>query len=332
MGAHFYTLAGRTIVCDRSLPLLAGAALGRAGERGAITIRFGSGSGAVPHPPSWFHSWLRPGDSGETWLRFAEVEQGFLLDAPEQAQFAVSLTGDDIACFPSPAIAESTLHHLLLDHVLPLALGIMGDVVLHASGVALHGRSIALVGPSGRGKSTLAAHLGTRGAEILTDDCLVLRELDGKWYALPYYQGLRLWPESLQIVLPGTFERIKVSGGSDKECVLRHPAITFRREPARLGMIALLQEERPDVRAIALSALSHRDALMSVLPLMFFFEVRTRLALRNQFERLCRLVEVVPVCLFDFPRQFEALPNVGAAVVRAAPTNHRTGRALCADA
>lgn len=66
----------------------------------------------------------------------------------------------------------------------------LGDVILHASGVALDGKGYAFVGPAGVGKSTLAAHLAQRhGALVLGEDQVVLRYLGGRFwiYGTPWH-------------------------------------------------------------------------------------------------------------------------------------------------
>lgn len=51
-------------------------------------------------------------------------------------------------------------------------------LVLHASTVAIGGRAVVLIGPSGVGKSDLALRLIDRGATLVADDCTRL-ERDG---------------------------------------------------------------------------------------------------------------------------------------------------------
>ena len=51
---------------------------------------------------------------------------------------------------------------------------------VHAAGVALHGRGIALAGTSGSGKTTLALALALAGFDLLGDDMLFLRAESGE--------------------------------------------------------------------------------------------------------------------------------------------------------
>lgn len=78
-----------------------------------------------------------------------------------------------------------------------------GDVILHASGVALDGRGYAFAGAAGVGKSTLAASLMTApeseaedapdvgsGATVLGEDQVILRFLDKQFwiYGTPWHE------------------------------------------------------------------------------------------------------------------------------------------------
>lgn len=313
MAAHRYRLGGRTVACNR--PLYGIAAQAARGAKAEIEIHVAAAGAAAPRGRTWFHSWVGADDKGAPRLRFGFSRGQYLLDAPRAARFLVSMAGNEIICFPARGLAQSSFYHLLLDQVLPLALGLMGDVVLHASAVVLAGEALALAGPSGRGKSTLAAHLGARGAQVLTDDCLVLRESGDAWRAFPFDQGIRLSRDSVRAALRGPVEGTEVAEGSAKLRILRHAGIAFRRQPAPLGVIVLPQERRRALRRAALARLTPREAMMALLPQMFFFEIRRKLALRNQFERLCRLVESVPVYRLDLPSDLKLLRDAADALL-----------------
>jgi serine kinase of HPr protein (carbohydrate metabolism regulator) len=56
---------------------------------------------------------------------------------------------------------------------------------LHATCVAIGGRGVLLMGPSGSGKSDLALRLIDRGAGLVSDDYTVLTAADGQLVASP---------------------------------------------------------------------------------------------------------------------------------------------------
>ncbi len=56
-------------------------------------------------------------------------------------------------------------------------------LILHASCVAVAGRGLLILGPSGSGKSSLALHLLALGAGLVADDRTELRVQDGRLVA-----------------------------------------------------------------------------------------------------------------------------------------------------
>ncbi|MBY6068615.1 HPr kinase/phosphatase C-terminal domain-containing protein [Leisingera aquaemixtae] len=54
------------------------------------------------------------------------------------------------------------------------------SLILHASCVALEGRGLLITGTSGQGKSALALQLMAYGAQLVADDRVLLRQMDGQ--------------------------------------------------------------------------------------------------------------------------------------------------------
>ena len=75
------------------------------------------------------------------------------------------------------ASAES-FQSYLLGWVLSFALVKQGYEPLHATAVVVDGKAVAFLGTSGDGKSTLAAAFLHAGHTLLTDDLLLIREID----------------------------------------------------------------------------------------------------------------------------------------------------------
>lgn len=65
-----------------------------------------------------------------------------------------------------------------------LALAARGIHAIHASAVLLGGQALAAVGPSGRGKSTVAAALVAEGAAPFADDRILLLARPDGWWAI----------------------------------------------------------------------------------------------------------------------------------------------------
>src|ERR1051326_5999853 len=71
-----------------------------------------------------------------------------------------------------------------------------GLIPLHASAIAVNARTVALAGPSGVGKSTLAAAFAIRGHAVLSDDICIVNTREGPT-VLPSTPRLRLWRQAL---------------------------------------------------------------------------------------------------------------------------------------
>src|SRR6185437_8241442 len=70
-----------------------------------------------------------------------------------------------------------------------------GLLPLHASAISVNGKAVALAGPSGVGKSTLAAALVGNHAVLADDICII--DPSDRPTMLPSTPRLRLWREAL---------------------------------------------------------------------------------------------------------------------------------------
>jgi serine kinase of HPr protein (carbohydrate metabolism regulator) len=61
----------------------------------------------------------------------------------------------------------------------------MSPETLHATAVAINGRAVLIMGPSGAGKSDLALRLIDRGAMLVSDDYIMVRQSAGLVLAEP---------------------------------------------------------------------------------------------------------------------------------------------------
>ena len=87
---------------------------------------------------------------------------------------------DRIEIAPGEPLDFEDLGALLVANVLPALLWQRGAFVLHAACVSLpNGLTIAIAGPSGTGKSRLAASFVEGGAQLIGDDSLALSISDG---------------------------------------------------------------------------------------------------------------------------------------------------------
>lgn len=114
------------------------------------------------------------GSGEDRWYTATATESGYLLRFRDCGELVVSADLDEVLVRRDPSGRADLLPVLLAGTGTAFLLALLGKTVLHASAVAVQGSALAFVGESGQGKSTLAALLCTAGAELITDDVLVV--------------------------------------------------------------------------------------------------------------------------------------------------------------
>jgi hypothetical protein len=160
-----YSLHG--LVVDSDLAIHAPAA--PANQSTNVTVRAVS---AVAWPPSETSKVLYDQlFEGKAWHQVIQGNARTLVAFHGVALFLISEQFDTIEYTWISDEPEHLGPILLEGYVMALLLALRGNCVLHASAVALaDGRALALVGPSGAGKTTLATLLAAGGKKHLADD------------------------------------------------------------------------------------------------------------------------------------------------------------------
>ena len=112
-------------------------------------------------------------DDGSVWTEFHRDGDNYLLRFPGLADFLVSADGRKVRVHAVETTDESTIEHLYINQLVPLALSRQGIPTFHASVVTVPGGAVAFLGKTGAGKSTLAASFALQGSAFLTDDGLI---------------------------------------------------------------------------------------------------------------------------------------------------------------
>ncbi|QPV64358.1 hypothetical protein I7X12_07015 [Halosimplex litoreum] len=102
--------------------------------------------------------------------------------------------GERVVCDPdSEDLVERDLFRRLLENeMIGLLLHQRGNLVLHASAVAVDGNGVVFLGPRGAGKSTTATAMQLEGYPMLEDDVVGIRFDSGTPMVLPGVPQLRL--------------------------------------------------------------------------------------------------------------------------------------------
>lgn len=297
-----YAVAGITIATELELPELPAAPDGPA----SWTVVLDPAASAGPVQPAYE---LRTPDDDALWATLGAGEDRYLLSYERQVDFVVDARARTVAYVPAPGLAPNTLRHLLIDQVVPHLLAVDGELVLHASAVAVDGAVLAFIGPSGTGKSSMAAAHLREGALLVADDFLRLRAQAEGYEATPAYPGLRLWSDSAGFFAGDAAQLPPVADYTDKRrwAAAEQPAGAWLplRAIVMLGYVPTPQE--PVCRVAPLRG---ADAFAMLYQQAFRMHRAGREFQQADLDRFIRLAQRVPVLLIEHRRDFAVLPTV----------------------
>ena len=253
--------------------------------------------------------------SGQLWALYYRFDQGYLIRFPELADFEIALDGQIVKCWPVPELSEGSIQHLHLNQVLPLALSLQGKLVFHAGAIEIDQMGIALMGESGKGKSTLTASFATNRFRFLTDDGLVLERSANDYQIMPSHASIRLWRDSEQALIPnGVASMASPVQYTSKGRFLAGKAVAYCDQPRLLRKVYFLGDGVQSVPA--LQRISPAEALMELIKHSFLLEIQEQKKLAFHFDALSTLVTHDIFFRLDYPRRYEDLPRVREAIIK----------------
>jgi len=98
----------------------------------------------------------------------------------------------------SDASETDFFRHLLKSPILGVVHFQRGQLVLHASAIAVDDQAGVFLGPRGAGKSTTAAAFYANGYDVLEDDVVVIKIIDGTPFVIPGVPQMRLLPDTVE--------------------------------------------------------------------------------------------------------------------------------------
>lgn len=276
----------------------------------ASTLRILPGDGTdIAVGLHWRHIWQDEG--GGTSLQVALLGPAskhqaprYLLQAPDQADFTLVPSDTCITVDAKPGLADNTLEHLLLDQAIPRLLAGRGQLVVHASLVHVGQHTVAFLGRSGWGKSTLAALLHNRGIPALCDDCALLELRDTRVFATPSYPGLRLYADSIAQapkIAPGVGP---VSDYTDKQRIIGLALDPALLEPQPLAALYLLDDPENVAATAQIEPISAAAACMALIEHGFRLDPTDPARTKRQLGQASAVAQAVPAFLLRHPRDF----------------------------
>jgi hypothetical protein len=259
-----------------------------------------------------FHQFVWP--SGVVWTEFHRRGAAYLLRFPGLADFDVSADGTAVTCSPAPGTDPVTIEHLYNNQVLPLALSRQGRLAFHASAVTVPGGTVAFLGRTGLGKSTLAAQFARSGASFLTDDGLLLAPAADGYLVLPNHPSIRLWDDSHQALLDDGVAAAPPVSFTSKSRFLAGDGLSYCDEPQPLRAAYVLDD--PASGDIVIRRTSMSEAVMGWLRNSFLLDVEDPAMLSQHFQHATAVAHAIPTYHLDYPRLYERLAEVQAAILR----------------
>lgn len=188
----------------------------------------------------------------------AHPDAGFQLSGPRYGRHVLSPDGRRLRCLPDDAKREDW-QRFLVGQALPFAAALNGLEVLHASAVTVRRRALALLGPSGAGKTSLALALCRLGAGFLADDVIALERREEMLLAHPGTPAAGVAHSEFALInasMAGT----QTLAADERERLLRVPTDTA---PAPLGAVLFLDRRADGPSSPRLEEVLDPRALLS---------------------------------------------------------------------
>ena len=217
----------------------------------------------------------------------------YLYVFPGFASYLVS-KGGDITCLPHDDCTKQMLRHLLLNQIIPRYLATSGALVLHASAVTLqNGQSIAFLGNSGFGKSTLASSFHRNGAHLISDDCILVDSGEIGVTAIGGIPGIRLFPDSMNAVFNESSGFTTYTPYTDKQqLILRQDADGDDLSARVLDAIFLLNDpvNSPWDGEVQITPVSGSEAMMAMINCAFSLDPSDQQMIARNFRNIGRAI------------------------------------------
>lgn len=227
----------------------------------------------------------------------------FLLRLPAVATYYVR-NGEEVVVEPVSGAPALDVRSYLMGSIFAALCHQRGLLPLHASAVATDAGAIAFLGPSGTGKSSMAAFLGRRGHRIVADDiCLIDPAAPREGRVVPVAPWLKLWSTTLEALGEASTGLPRIFSDDDKYRV----PLDQDASPIALAQLILL-ERGEDATQPILERLTPVQALHALLDHTYqAWLVRATGQTEAYFRRCGRALEGVRVMRLRRPWGFDAM-------------------------
>ncbi|MFT5111783.1 MAG: hypothetical protein ACI8P9_001103 [Parasphingorhabdus sp.] len=258
----------------------------------------------------WFHNYETP--EGQVSISCGKSADCYQLEFPGLARFRISRDLKTVRYTTADTTAPEVLRHLLLDQIIPRMYGHHYQTVIHASAIEGEGRVVLFIGPSGIGKSTLAASLHRAGLNLLSDDCVYLKKDILGYRVIPAYSGIRLWRDSAEKVDPNHnyLKDTKIGKyGKYRMSVRNGDSVKFNNQ--LVSIVVLNPMATNEKMSPLLTPLAKVGIIPELLKNSFTLDITDEKYLQKQLIEFSRLANGKNENFqFNYPRCFESLDKV----------------------
>lgn len=295
--------ANTTIASCLALPELPLAA-GDVGEAVVFRIELHAQSRLSADHAIWRHDF--PSPQGQVALTAIRTETCLGMRFPGVADIWLE-PGGRIGVWHAPGASDAAVRHVLLDQALPRLLAQRGELVLHAAMLRTGaGRTLLLLGDSGRGKSTLTGAALASGREILTDDGAIVAASETAVLAFATYPSLRLLPDSLGKLFPADVSSaLPMAHYSSK----RRVAVDARhRDPLALDAIVIIGGAATS--GPTLTRMTPGGGCLELMRHGFQLDLSCQANVASLLAKAAEVARRIPIHRLDYPRDYAQLPAV----------------------
>ena len=279
-----YRIFDTTLHCDFPLPELPRASDGDC----SLSVTMGKGD-LDQFETQGFEiafEWLGYNESVVCWVERKGDEYLFVF--PGNSTFHIS-SDCLISCYLHEGSTMQMLRHLLLNQIIPRYLATMGRLVLHASAVTLeNGKSVAFLGNSGFGKSTLVSSFHRNGATLINDDCILLECGENGVTAIGGLVAIRLFPDSVNAVFTESTGFTNYTPYTDKQQLFLKDQVSEKvPEPCVLDAMFLLNDpDEASSDTVSISPVSGSEAMIAMIYSAFSLDPSDRKMIVGNFQNV----------------------------------------------
>ncbi|MBP6410699.1 MAG: serine kinase [Pseudarcicella sp.] len=197
-----------------------------------------------------------------------------------------------------------TLKLFVLSEVIGFALKQRNIYLLHGSAVQINNEAHVFVGVPGAGKSTTATAFWKKGYSILSDDMVLITNVNQFTFVIPSFSQFKIWNKTIEGLKLDSNNLSPSFEGGDKY-LLQQDVETFPKELIKLKSINILLKHNSSKKDGEIKSIFAPTELIKHYPLPY--ELLKGDNLKNHFSQSMKIASTTKVYQKKRPKDFNAL-------------------------